>query len=261
MKKLVFNLIFILLVSLCSTSYSAISQKRFPNETFQNALNRMKEYNVKNKNQVLYSRTTPERTKVPIKQIDFSSVPEVSTHEELLRMFYLIRDSRFLYLDDNPEFSRRISWLYPDDGCFARAALAGMKLNENQLIRPAKIFTFGNLSVQTSYSPEGAVYWWYHVAEIVRFMDAYYVLDPALNSHEPLLVEDWFHLMGKETDLEGVVCNVYTYGPFDDCLKATKESDSSAQSDQLTYLQYEWNRMNELGFDPVLVLGDNPPWL
>ncbi|CEG57089.1 protein-glutamine glutaminase family protein [Legionella fallonii] len=261
MKKLVFNLILIGLFAFCSTSYSVISQKRFPNETFQQALNRIKEHNEKNKKRTFYLKDTPERTKVPISQIDFSSAPEVSTHEELLRMFYLIRDSRFLYLEDNPDFSRRISWLFPDDGCFARAALAGMKLNENQLIRPAKIFTFGNLAVQTPYSSEGAVYWWYHVAEIVRYMDSYYVLDPALDSHEPLLVDDWFHMMGKDPDLEGVVCNVYTYGPFDDCLKATTDSDKSAQSDQLVYLQYEWERMGELGFDPVLVLGENPPWL
>lgn len=261
MKKLVFNLIFITIFTFCSTSYAAVSQKRLPNETFQDALNRMKVYDVKNKNQVLHSKNTPERAKVSIKQIDYSKVPEVSTYNELQRMFYLVRDSRFLHLEDNPEFSRRISWLYPDDGCFARAALAGMKLDENQLVRPAKIFTFGNLAVQTKYSLEGAVYWWYHVAEIVRYMDSYYVIDPALNSREPILVEDWFHLMGKETDLEGVICNAYTYGPFDDCLKATKESDKSAQSDQLVYLQYEWNRMSDLGFDPLLVLGENPPWL
>lgn len=261
MKKLVFNLIFIALFTFCSTSYSAISQKRLPNESFQNVLNRMKADDVKNKNQVARAKMTPERAKVSINNIDFSLVPEVSTHEELLRMFYFVRDIRFLHLDDNPEFSRRISWLYPDDGCFARAALAGMKLGENNLVRPAKIFAFGNLAVQTMYSREGAVYWWYHVAEIVRYMDAYYVIDPALNNREPLLVENWFHLMGEEADLQGAVCNPYTYGPFDDCLKATQESDKPAQSDQLIYLQYEWDRMSELGFDPQLVLGESPPWL
>lgn len=241
-----------------SASHSAISQQRAPDETFQQALNRAE---TDRADQMIFIRDTPIKRKTVISEINFSMAPEVSTFDELIQMFYLIRDSRFLYSKNNPDFSRRISWLYPDDGCFARASLSGMKLDDKKLIRPMKIFAFGDLAIETPYSPSGSVSWWYHVAGVVRFMGANYVLDPALNPYTPLLVEDWFIQMGNTESLTGVVCNSFTYDPFDDCFKATKKSDQHAQRDQLIYLNKEWNRLASLGLDPVILLGTNPPWI
>jgi hypothetical protein len=262
MMRKVFAFLMVFLLVLCSfTLHSTISQKRFPNETFQQALNRVKEHSPLNKNTLPLVKDTPLGKKVLVKDIDFSMVPALLTYQELEHMFHVIRDSRFLYVNETPDFSRRISWLYPDDGCFARAALSGVKLNDEALVRPIKIFAFGTLEVQTPYASSGSVSWWYHVASVVSYMGAYYVLDPALNAQAPLLVEDWFNLMSTNTNLKGVVCNAYAYDPFDDCFKATAKSEQHAQKDQLKYLVKEWHRMNYLGLDPVKLLGENPPWI
>ena len=249
------------LLQISVASYSGISQHRLPNENFQHALDRSKESLSHHKKLMLRSKDTPVGKKVPVKEIDYSKVPVIINYQELVHMYQLIRDTRFLYLNENPDFARRISWLYPDDGCFARAALSGMKLTNEQLIRPVKIFAFGNLVVQTPYASAGSVSWWYHVALVLNYMGAYYVLDPALNNQTPLLAEDWFQMMGNADNLKGTVCNAYAYDPFDDCFKATDKSDVKAQKDQLIYLKKEWNRMNYLGFDPKVVLGTNPPWM
>lgn len=229
-----------------------ISPHRAADESIQDVLGRVKLDNV--------GRETPINKKVPINQIDFSLAPKVVTYAELLQMFYVIRDARFLYEQTKPQFARRISWLYPDDGCFFRAAMSSVKLEDDHLIRPAKIFAFGNLMISTPYSSAGAVYWWYHVAGVVNYMGSFYVLDPALNSASPILVDDWYSMMGSSNNVQGVVCNAYTYAPYDECYKANNVSDKRARKDQAEFLKREWDRLNSLGYEPLEMLGDNPPW-
>lgn len=260
MNKLLGLLLLFPVVVFSSQSNTVISQKRLTQETFQQAFNRIKATIPQNKIQTFLVKETPLNKKVAIKDIDFSLAPTVITYEELIHMFQIVRDSRFLYAQDNPEFPRRISWLYPDDGCFSRAAVMGIKLESEHLNRPAKIFAFGELVIQTPYSSVGTVSWWYHVAAVVNYMGVHYVFDPALNSEAPMLVEDWYHAMGMEESEQGVVCNAYTYDPFDNCFKATSKSDIFAQTDQAEYLSWEWSRIESLGFDPVALLGEKPPW-
>lgn len=235
------------------------SAKRLAGESYQHALNRVK-HGLSAERAISGDRDTAVSKQVPVNQIDFSLVPAVATYEELLGLFKLIRDNRFLYTEDNPEFLRRISWLYPDDGCFARAALTTMILDEQQLTRPAKIFAFGDLQVDTPYSSSGSVNWWYHVSTAISYMGAVYVFDPAINAEAPLPVNDWYSRMGNEVGLRGVVCNPYAYDPFDKCTKTGYPDDERALENQLWYLNREWTRIEALGFDPIDLLGDNPPW-
>lgn len=234
----------------------AISQLRFANETQYDALNRMKQFIP----DTLWARESPLNQKASLAAIDFSLVPQVTTYEELMHMFYTVRDTRFLYEKELPDFGRRISWLYPDDGCFFRAEMTGIKLEKEQLIRPVKIFVFGDLMITTAYSSVGVVYWWYHVAAIVNYMGSMYVIDPALNAMSPMLVDEWFSAMGNSNDLTGIICNEYTYDPVDYCFKATAKSDVFVVRDQASFLKKEWNRMTKLGFRPEHILGENPPW-
>lgn len=261
MNKLLVLFLLCPIVAFANSISLSSSQARLPNETFQDALTRSKAALTKNQIRSLVAKDTPVGKKVPFNKLDYSIAVEVKTHEELIHLFNVIRDSRFLHTNSNPEFDRRISWLYPDDGCFARATVAGMKLSEEELLRPSKIFAFGELAVSTPYSPYGSVHWWYHVAPLVQYNGAYYVLDPALDATGPLLVLEWFSRMGLSSDLNGAVCNSYTYDPFDSCYKATADSDSRALSDQSIYLEKEWNRVSTLGFDPYFILGKNPPWV
>src|SRR5687768_12860457 len=63
---------------------------------------------------------TIEGTKTTTSQVDWSAVPTWSDGD-ILAQFPLQRDVRYMTGTNNPGVSRRISWMYPDDGCFSRA--------------------------------------------------------------------------------------------------------------------------------------------
>lgn len=261
MKLLISLFLVFPLIAFSESSEVTISPKRLANESFHQAVKRSKASLPQSAIKSLIIGDTPLGNKVPVQEMDFSSVPVVVSYEELIHLFKVIRDSRFLHAVGNPDFERRISWLYPDDGCFARAALSGMKLESENLMRPAKIFAFGDLMVQTNYSEEGYVSWWYHVSTAVNYMGSIYILDPALNPDAPVLVEDWYNKMGNVAELSGIVCNVYAYNPFDSCYEATTSSEDKALKHQERYLDKEWERISSLGFDPLAFLGEHPPWI
>src|SRR5690606_38024642 len=65
-----------------------------------------------------------------------------SSLSDLQKAFSYVRDLRFLS-DNVNNLMRRSTWLYPDDGCFARSAMmVGQLASQVQL---AKIFVFGEL--------------------------------------------------------------------------------------------------------------------
>lgn len=180
----------------------------------------------------------------------------------LMSRFNSIRDYRWLQTPDRPGFLRRTSWLYPDDGCFARAALAIANLSQWSSVVPSKVFVFGNLSVRTPNSPSGWVNWWYHVAPIVQVKGQRYVLDPAVDPRGPLKLEDWLARMSPDiATLEVAVCGSGTYSPVDPCDKYSDGRESAALNDIPSYLGMEWSRMLELNRDPETALGQSPPWL
>ncbi|CZG22482.1 TPA: hypothetical protein JBE46_05345 [Legionella pneumophila subsp. pneumophila] len=261
MKKIAIILSLFPFLICCGLASATASQKRLPGESYQDAVKRIINNKPQNELKMLIARGTPYSKKVSLQKIDYSTVPKVSSYEELANMFNLIRDTRFLYSPDKPDFQRRISWLYPDDGCFARAALSRIKLDSEHFVIPAKIFVFGDLEMQTPYSSEGTVSWWYHVSAVVNYMGTIYVLDPAAKPEGPMLIDDWYNKIGIMDKMEAVVCNPYTYDPFDRCYDATNKTDNKALNDQLKYLDKEWVRIESLGFDPSVLLGDNPPWI
>jgi hypothetical protein len=176
--------------------------------------------------------------------------------------FARMRDRRWLQTDDHPGFLRRSSWLYPDDGCFARAGLAIMNFAQWALPVPSKIFVFGDLVVKTANSPSGSVSWWYHVAPIVQVGADKYVLDPALEPTHPLKLEDWLAKMSVDVHrLEVAICASGSYTPDDRCDHVTDGVEAVAAGDQIGYLQDEWFRLEELKRDPTRELGAEPPWL
>lgn len=190
--------------------------------------------------------------------------------------FEKIRDIRYIEDEVYKRFFRRISWLFPDDGCWTRASAVAKDLFGpfhnvvNTYSRPSKLFAFGNLCVVTSNSPEGKVTWWYHTAPIVRDAQTNqtYVLDPSINPHEPLPVEKWMKEVEshvgpcRSEDAKVVnfnICNGYGATPYHKCQDPfTKEA--SQMLVQLEYQRAERERQVELGRDANKVLGDEPPW-
>lgn len=175
--------------------------------------------------------------------------------------FVRLRDERFLVDSQHPGFMRRSTWLYPDDGCFARAQLANNNLLNWNVETPKKVFVFGDLNVRTANSPTGSVSWWYHVAPIVEVRGQKFVLDPALNAAGPLRLDQWLALQSTTPgELEVAICASGSYSPYDACDREIRGNESEAVRDQQGYLGSEWSRVQSLGRDPNQELGDNPPW-
>lgn len=193
---------------------------------------------------------------------DISKLPRVTkwNSTELLRQnFYKMRDTRFLKWKMRSNFPRRSSWLYPDDGCFARATLANKNFHLWRQPVPNKVFVFGNLKVKTQNNPKGIVTWWYHVALIVELKNIFYVLDPAIDPKAPLTLNRWLESMGNPSKMRVAICASGTYAPNSRCNRSIngKESDFSQQK----YLDLEWNRLKILRRNPSRELGAYPPWL
>lgn len=179
---------------------------------------------------------------------------------DMQERFEKIRDERFLTLSNDPEFPRRISWLYPKDGCFARASLFNRNAFRLFIPVPSKVFAFGNLRVKTPNSTRGVVGWWYHVAPIVQVGTEKYVLDPAIEPERPLILKEWIERMGDPKRIKVSICGSGTYSPGDNCHKETDGLESRAEQTQKYYLALEERELARLGRDPEVELGDAPPW-
>ncbi|MEW6055290.1 MAG: protein-glutamine glutaminase family protein [Bdellovibrionota bacterium] len=241
------------------------SAKRKPKESFKNAFSRyMQKLDKAGLNKPTEAISAHQAAK-PVKELDLERIPEWDKVEDLVRFFREGRDTRFLYTDDRPDFARRSSWYYPDDGCFARAALLVQNFDKWKAPQlPAKIFIFGSLKVKTKNSPSGSVSWWYHVVPAIKVpgqKNRVFVFDPAIYARGPLELKAWIKRMSPDLDKVRVsVCSPYTYTPNSDCYDATPKTDDSARSDQLYYLDAEWERVALLGRDPEKLLGDEPHW-
>lgn len=194
--------------------------------------------------------------------VDYSVLPEWDSVEQATEAFGEVRDRRFLTSEAQPDFPRRSTWLYPDNGCYARADLVIRNLALFRYPAAGKIFIFGDLALVTRNSPSGYVEYWYHVAVALRVGGAVLVLDPAVDAARPLQVDEWIaRLQGNSQALALTVCKSSAYGPFSSCLSGVGAESARALDDQTRFLDAEWQRLVELGRNPVVELGDAPPWL
>lgn len=225
--------------------------------------------------------------------LDFTGVP-VWTDAEIMAFFAESRDDRYLAQSTVPGYPRRISWLYPNDGCFARAEqVIGKIVDESR--KPFKLYALdttynGSLVVKSKNvvpvpgEDFGYVNWWYHVVPVVQNTDGdYMVLDASIQPCGPLYWEDWLALMTPDGDIS----------VFDDALTTMRVSISDYNAYGITsdnaygntpgytvhlgwsydhlqldsdtgyrYLWKEWNRQTvDLGRDAEDYFGDDPVWL
>lgn len=166
--------------------------------------------------------------------------------EVMQSRFESLREDRFLIWKVKPEAQRRLTWFYPDDGCFARASLAMRSLFRLYAPLASKVFAFGNLRVKTKNSPRGAVGWWFHVAPIVEVKGVKYVLDPSIEFGAPLTLKDWLTRMGNPAKMKVSICNSGAYAPSSNCDKKSDGIETRAEIAEQHYLGLEWKRMVEL---------------
>lgn len=173
---------------------------------------------------------------------------EWASAKVLTQRFESIRDERFLTWKEHPETPRRTPWFYPDDGCYARAAISMRNIARSNTPLASKVFAFGNLEVQTQNSPDGDVGWWYHVAPLVEVNGVKYVLDPSIEFDRPLTLKEWLGKMGNPEKIKVAICTSGTYNPGDKCDRISdgveKFSENLLESD---FLKSEWDRMVKLG--------------
>jgi hypothetical protein len=195
-------------------------------------------------------------------EVELTQVPVWPKLRDVLEAFRRVRDERFLQWKAMPGFGRRLSWLYPDDGCYARATLAIRQIQAWGFPKPLKVFAFGALSIRTANNPNGVANWWYHVAPIVSTHHELYVFDPSIEPTKPLLLRDWVARMSNDpSSIRIALCGAETYRPDDSCAPSGADPTAAALNDQQVFLQLEWQRLQGLGRDPAVELGAGPPWL
>lgn len=254
---------FILLLSLWlpleSFADSVISPRREPGRSYLEYKNMARP--LKAPDQPPPRPTTPVDLAKPGRVYSMVQIPDWGTHEVMVSRFKDIRDHQWLRDETHNQFLRRLTWLYPDDGCYARAAMMIQHGYSRSWPIPKKVFVFGNLLVQTPNTHDGEISWWYHVAPIVLVKGRRYVLDPSIEPKAPLPLNEWLERMSPTPkDLEIAICESGTYVPGEDCDKSTDGVEAGAQADELGFLDLEWNRLLDLGRDPRRELGAHPPW-
>lgn len=200
---------------------------------------------------------------VPLQQLDRSAAAEFpGAATDFQQSFREIRDRRFLDDPAREGFTRRATWLYPDDGCYQRAGWMSRMLNARFGRTWAnRLFAFGDLKVQTRNHPQGAVYWWYHVVVATRFEGEVRIFDPAIDPSAPMSLDSWVGRMSDEPGQVKVsICKAGAYGPSSPCDRAADVAESELRADTRDFLGYERDRLKELGRNADRELGDHPPW-
>jgi Glutaminase len=209
----------------------------------------------------LVEQDNPLDMAVEFSSLALTGLPQWSSRKELTEHFHFVRDERFLKSMSQPEFMRRPSWLYPDDGCYARATMAVMRLAQANKVLPKKIFVFGDLVVDSPNAKRGQVLWWYHVAPVIQVEGEVYVIDPAIRPEAPMRLLSWLSSMSPAPErLEVAICEAGAYTPSGRCAQPYVGNNEEALREQTYFLDYEWRRLVELKRSPEKELGQHPPW-
>ena len=248
------------------------SEKRLPGESMEQAYQR--NYGHQQKKSLWQSSSTPYDERTHFLALSDDNVPQWKDKTALELGFKMVRDKRFLTHPSNKQFERRLTWLYPDDGCYARAELMNELLSKAGYPRPYKIFIFGNLDAVTDNTLTGHVQWWYHVAPLVKVGTAMYVLDPSLDYYNALPLVEWVKRIDSSFNgefsvndhkLKFAICDESSYSPDESCMQTTTGSTLNNKADAMRSLQEflpsEWSRQIKLKRNPKDVLGDKPLWL
>ncbi|MFP5518421.1 MAG: protein-glutamine glutaminase family protein [Bdellovibrionia bacterium] len=239
-----------------------LSAFRANNESFEDARHRaLLEKQLKTGDftySLFYNRRfSAEGQKMPVDQLNVTSVPQIEA-DVLNKLFIYLRDSKFL---KSKSQERRATWLYPDDGCYARAGIMSLNTEAITPVAPSKIFVFGDLNVKTPNTMSGWVTWWYHVAIAYNVNGEQYVIDPAIEPTRPLLMLEWLRAMNQDVSkLRVSLCHKDTYDPDSSCDRPRPFEPTDIYREQNMFLPLEWDRLLDLGRDPEVELGELPPW-
>jgi len=262
MRTLLFLLPFFFL-SLSQPLWAYESAVRLPDEDWQTALEReIQKASPKKKLFFESTETALNRAEYYTPNFDVRSLPEWGgTAVELQTAFEKVRDER-IYPDSNrPGFSRRSTWLFPDDGCYVRAAHASRMYQQLGRPAPGRVFAFGRLRAKTNFASSGTVWWSYHTAAAYRIGNQALVTDPAVDPHQPLFLEQWLARIAKDVNQVRIaVCDTNAYSPSRVCFGGKPISEKRFLNHQKAFFDDEWSRVRSVNMNPERLLGNEPPW-
>lgn len=199
-----------------------------------------------------------------------SLTPKVDCDERIIPTSITENDSRIELSSVSDEYAKvlfeilkghkEIPFLYPQDGCYARAHAMALILEKLGVIT-GKIYIEGKLQIESNRSPNGIVDWVYHVAPIVMVREGdkevLKVFDPSMFDH-PVTVDEWENAQTsrpgthKDRDFK---TNRYAYWPDDQrsnpnsrtkFLNGDVENMKQTMEDYLIYQRwYDTNILNK----------------
>ena len=121
-------------IILSYSEYSfANSAARLPGESFHSVAKRsLSQIKVKEKKTALSEAMSFD-------QLDSSKVPEVESLDKLNSIFFYLRNLAFMKNIGEKEI-RRLSWFYPDNGCWLKAELMKENLKKFNSLKVGKVF-------------------------------------------------------------------------------------------------------------------------
>ena len=238
-----------------------LSSKRYQGESYQEAAKRNfdKEFDYTTSK---VGSTSAYDVSASLNAIDFSALTDWGDKEKVDHVFLSGRDSRFIdWKNGDKEYPRRLSWLYPQDGCYLRAEVLKNKLIEFNYAEAKKLYVFGDLVADTNNTETGKVAWWFHVVVVVTVGEQVYVFDPAIDPSHVLILDDWISKLGADVDnLKFSLCDANTFGPFNSCDQPSRMPEFVLTFLNGIFLDLEWMNLNKLGREADDELQEHPPW-
>lgn len=152
------------------------------------------------------------------------------------------------------DFLRRGPWLYPANGCYAKAAHVSFLAKQKGIPQPGKIYAYGDLEFDSPYAKNGRrVYWRYHMAAAYVFNEQVFIVDPGM-SGTALTQQEWLSLISPSPQNVRVkYCDQNSYSPLSTCVGG--RGNGANLSHVRGILRDEWSNLRRLGYDPYTLLG------
>lgn len=190
---------------------------------------------------------------------DISGLPEWNHGIEALNSLNVQARGSRRYPNPNPgNFQRRAAWLFPVDGCYAKAAHVSAEAAKRGYPKPGKVFAYGDLEYATQYARNGRkTYWSYHVAAAYRVSGQVYVLDPMISPKTAMTLSTWLsQISDKPSAVKVKLCDSKAYSPHSKCRGS--RGNGAYTGHMRSILVNEWNNLKKLGYSPTELLGPAP---
>ena len=182
------------------------------------------------------------------------AIPKWSlTFSELENLSKTVRDIRPYKNPNSRKYLRQAPWLYPLDGCYAKAAHVSDVIQDAGYVAPGKIFAFGNLRVKSKYAEGGYAHWSYHVVPGYQIENEIYVIDPVASENEDgtnsglLTLQQWLTRISRNPENVKVsLCDSNAYDPRRRCIGGLNSGNYLGHMSHI--LNDEYENLQNLGF-------------